>query len=522
MSEQTYVLLQARLNSSRLYQKSLLPICGKSLVEFCYKNIFFSKNNFVFVVLIPNNKKSYLLEKDLIKKNIKYFKGSEKNVLLRFSQFLKKKSKDSNVIRLTADNPFVDREFIKFCFKIYKKNKLEYFHSHENLKNTPYGLSLEIFKTEKIFESINHSKSKINQEHVTPYIKKKYLKNIKFNCEEFKQLKSKLKLSIDTFDDYNKIKNIFEVFGKINFKQLNHICKKKVTNNFNKKQPSKILMGTVQLGKKYFTNSQISQKKANILLNLAVKKKINFLDTASDYGHSEKFIGNFIRKSGKPFFISTKLTSVYHINNKDEIKEKVTESIINSLSKLHINSIEYFFIHEPKDFRNKIVIEEINKFKKTGLIKKLGISIYSPEDLELLKTNSFDAVQIPLNIFDHKFLKFINSNTKYEVFVRSIFLRGNIKSNKIILPKSKYNYLINFFKNFIEKKNYKNYFHLTFSFIKYLKRIDYIIIGFQSKYQFSVLTQHQKSEIMKKKDFLEIQKIIKTSKIEKDIDLRYW
>ena len=74
MSDKNFVLLQARLNSSRLYQKSLLPINDKSLVEQCYSNAFFNDKHFDFVVLIPKDKKSYLLEKELVKKNIKYSK----------------------------------------------------------------------------------------------------------------------------------------------------------------------------------------------------------------------------------------------------------------------------------------------------------------------------------------------------------------------------------------------------------------------------------------------------------------
>ena len=52
----------------------------------------------------------------------------------------------------------------------------------------------------------------------------------------------------------------------------------------------------MQIGKKYFSNEKITQKRANQILNSAIKNKINFIDTASDYGKSEQFIGNFSLK----------------------------------------------------------------------------------------------------------------------------------------------------------------------------------------------------------------------------------
>ena len=522
MSDKNFVLLQARLNSSRLYQKSLLPINDKSLVEQCYSNAFFNDKHFDFVVLIPKDKKSYLLEKELVKKNIKYFKGDENNVLLRFSQFLKDKSRDSIVIRLTADNPFVDKKFIKFCFEIFKKKRLKYFSSHENLTNTPYGLSLEIFKAHMIFESLKFLKDEKNIEHVTTYIRKKYLKNSRFFCKEFENLNFKFKLSIDSHQDYKRIKSIFEYLKVKNFKQLKKINEKIINENFYKKKPNKIVIGTVQLGKKYFCNNSISQKRADKILNSAVSKKVNFLDTASDYGLSEKYIGNFSKKFNKFFFISTKLSYIPNIKNKDKIIEKVNLSVINSLKRLKISSIEYFFIHDPENINNKTIINEIIKFKNTGIIKNLGISIYDPKDLKILKTGFFDAVQIPFNLFDHKFLKFIVNNKKYTIFVRSIFLRGNLTSNKIKLPDQKYNYLKFFFYDLIKNKNYKNFFQLTFSFLKYLKNINYIIVGFQNNKQMSVLKLLPSSPVMKKKTFNQILKLIKKSKIEKDIDLRFW
>lgn len=521
MTIKTYVLIQARLGSSRLYQKNLLPIGKSSLIEFCYRNVSLNNEKFKTVVLIPDDNKNKLLEEELKKKKIKYFKGSETNVLLRFGQYLINKQENCNVVRLTSDNPFVDRGFIKFCLKIYEENNLDYFFSHDNLKYNPYGLSVEVFKARKIFESIKNSKTKKNQEHVTTYIKKKYSKKTKFFCRYFKKSCSKLNLSIDNHNDFRVIKRVLEKNKFTNYKNISNISFDKIQDQ--KGNKSKILIGGVQIGKKYFSNEKITQKRANQILNSAIKNKINFIDTASDYGKSEQFIGNFSLKKNFSFNISTKLTSLKGHKNHNYIRDKITSSVINSLKLLNVDQLDYFFIHNPKDLKKKLIIDELQKFKKTGLIKKLGISIYETKDLKFLKKSIFESIQIPFNLFDHRFIYFIKKNKKFKIFVRSLLLRGNIKKNNILLPKkNKYSTLLKKIELFRKEYNYKNYYDLSFSFINSFKSISYFILGFQKAKQLKLLRSFQRAKPMNKEKLKKILLIIKSSSVSKNIDLRKW
>jgi len=191
---------------------------------------------------------------------------------------------------------------------------------------------------------------------------------------------------------------------------------------------------------------------------------------------------------------------------------------------LKINYINYLFIHNPRDIYNKTIIHELLKFKKTGLIKNLGISIYETKDLNILKKNIFEAIQLPLNIFDNRFLDFIMKNKKYLIFARSLLLRGNINKKVINLPKqNKYNFLKNSIKIFCEKKNYQDYFELTFAFLNYFKaRIFKFVIGFQNYQQIKILDKYANTKPISKKNINNLIQLIQKSKIVKDIDLRNW
>ena len=71
---------------------------------------------------------------------------------------------------MTADNPFVDKNFLIELIKVYKLKNLEYFSAHDNIKNLPYGIQAEIFRVKHLREI--KTNNQFVKEHVTPTIKK--------------------------------------------------------------------------------------------------------------------------------------------------------------------------------------------------------------------------------------------------------------------------------------------------------------------------------------------------------------
>lgn len=219
-NKKIHLLLQARVGSRRLPKKSLRFIQNLTLIELCIKRAFSKKYN--CCVLIPKRSDNNQLEKIIKKLKVKCFRGSHKNVYLRFFNYLKKTNDNEIIIRLTADNPFVDIKFIDYCLKIFKKKKMKYFSSHQNIKNIPYGLSVEIFYY-KYFKEFKKNLSKETKEHVTFDLAKKY-KNKELVISLFKnKIKKNLKISIDTIEDEIFVK---EIFGKKLFKPYYFYLKK--------------------------------------------------------------------------------------------------------------------------------------------------------------------------------------------------------------------------------------------------------------------------------------------------------
>lgn len=206
-------IIQARTSSKRLPKKSLMKIFELPLVVLCAKR---SANDFSDLVVATSDEKSDdELVLALSKTGIKFYRGSLENVLERFIDLIEihKMKEDDVVIRLTGDNPIVDKHFLKNLKYVWEKNDLEYMSAEpEDMKNSlwPKGLSAEFIKVKWLLESFNQDKSKDNLEHVTKYVRENCLNKSFGDKLTGLKFSEKLFLGIDTKDDFDRVKNILE------------------------------------------------------------------------------------------------------------------------------------------------------------------------------------------------------------------------------------------------------------------------------------------------------------------------
>lgn len=219
-----YILIQARSSSSRLYNKIFLRLFRLPLVIFLYKRIV-SDNNKIYFLISNDSSDSYLSY--LLKKyKINFFRGDLNNVKKRFTDFIKIIPKNSNIIRLTADNPLIDKGIIEYSLKVFKKNLFKYTYVDTSNNSIPYGISLEIFKAIELRKKLKKNKLIDSKEHVTSDLEK--LKENRINLYLFKK---KIKVSIDYFSDYINLKKIISKLKNPLIISWFFICKKFIEIN---------------------------------------------------------------------------------------------------------------------------------------------------------------------------------------------------------------------------------------------------------------------------------------------------
>ena len=203
-------IIQARCNSSRLPNKILKKIGDVESIIFQYKRIKKSKNLDDIIVATSDTTSDDKLIKVLKKNNIKYFRGSEKDVLSRFYNCAKNKKVDA-VVRLTADCPLIDFTIIDKVIELFKSKKLDY-ASNITPPTFPDGMDVEIFKFSILKKTLKNTKNKYDREHVTPYMQRN--KKIKKACLYNSKDLSKIRLTLDTIDDYKNINSLVKKLKK--------------------------------------------------------------------------------------------------------------------------------------------------------------------------------------------------------------------------------------------------------------------------------------------------------------------
>ena len=231
-------IIQARSSSSRLPRKSLMKINEIPLIKLCALR---AMNDFSDLIVATSNETSDDDLYNLLKSNnINVYRGSLNNVLSRFIDIINHNNleDDDVVIRLTGDNPIVDKHFLKILKQAWDSGSYDYMSGEpENMNSTnwPKGLSAEFVKTSHLRESYDIDKTPENLEHVTKYIRE----NVKSKAfgDEVTSLKFKKKyfLGIDTLDDYNRLKMIFaKVDPEDTFMNIIETIDEKIMEEFDK------------------------------------------------------------------------------------------------------------------------------------------------------------------------------------------------------------------------------------------------------------------------------------------------
>lgn len=184
---------------------------------------------------------------------------------------------------------------------------------------------------------------------------------------------------------------------------------------------NKLALGTVQFGLHYGINNQNGQtslQEVEKILTYAEGVGMDMLDTAYTYGNSEKVLGENDLKSYK---IISKIPSCD--------ASEVMGYFEISLHRLGLERLYGYLFHNFEAYTQfPDSYHQLRKIQDQGRVKKIGFSIYKPQELEYLleRDLEFQLIQFPYNILDRRFEPYLDhlNGKGVEIHVRSVFLQG--------------------------------------------------------------------------------------------------
>lgn len=434
------IAIQARSNSSRLPGKVLMPIGGYPLTVLAAKRA--GRNaDYKVMVLTSNQSSDDHLCSLLEAHSVDYFRGALDNLLEPYVSAFVDYSDQTIVVRLTADNVFPDSDFIALVVEQFISTKVDYLFANGKASRLPYAASLEVTTLGKLREAAVNALHAYEKEHVTPYIRKRYGES----CYCYNGIKDfgHLRCTIDNFDDYVRMtKSFSSIVDPVSISTDDLIELFSAENSTVSEEASKLVLGSAQLGLDYGINNTLgkpSESDAHEILTEAMHCGVKYIDTARAYGSSEKVIGSWL-KSGWLGRVSviTKLAPLSEINDNsasEAVDLSVRLSVFESLHNLSIDSLDVLMLHRAAHLTmcTGQILKTLIGTKETGLIKRLGVSVQSPEELALaLEYAEISLIQMPFNILDNRWasvlkkIEKVKQERELSIHVRSVLLQGLI------------------------------------------------------------------------------------------------
>ncbi len=205
----TIAIVQARMGSTRLPGKVLMPIGGVPIIELLLARLARSTEVDRIVVATSVDPLNDPLADHVRALGHVCERGSELDVLDRFVQAIRANPADI-VVRITGDCPLVDPALVDEAVRAFKASGADYL-SNTAPPTWPDGLDVEVFSAAALERAGREAHEPYDREHVTPYLRTvgRFTQASLRNPEDW----SSLRWTVDEPTDFEVITKVFDHFG---------------------------------------------------------------------------------------------------------------------------------------------------------------------------------------------------------------------------------------------------------------------------------------------------------------------
>ncbi len=170
MADKVVIVVQARMSSSRLPGKVMLPVLGKSILSRMIDRLLMISHKAQIIIATSDERKDNIIEQEALQMNIPCYRGSLHNLLDRHYRAAKQLNADI-VLKIPSDCPLIDPRIIDDVLDFYftRRGKYDYV-SNLHPATFPDGNDVEIITMDCLEKTWKEAKRILELEHTTPYI----------------------------------------------------------------------------------------------------------------------------------------------------------------------------------------------------------------------------------------------------------------------------------------------------------------------------------------------------------------
>ena len=219
-------IIQARMSSSRLPGKVLMPLANKPVLAHIVERLSYCKMIDKIVVATTNEVSDDLVADYCDNNNIDCYRGSLEDVLDRYYQTAKIHHANP-IVRITGDCPVIDPVVVDAVITGYLSGEYDCYGLGGEF---PDGLDCTVFSFSAIEKAWKEAKLQSEREHVGPYIENNPHLFRNGALELFQGL-SQQRWTLDELNDYELLSKIFNELYRLDSPFLTHEILQFIQNN---------------------------------------------------------------------------------------------------------------------------------------------------------------------------------------------------------------------------------------------------------------------------------------------------
>lgn len=203
----TVIVVQARMTSTRLPGKVLLPLAGQPMLVRLLERLRRVRRAQGIVIATTTNAADDPIAALCAQQGVPCHRGSEHDVLSRYADAAHLHGADT-VVRITSDCPLIDPALIDQVIAAYEEGGSDYV-SNMLPPTWPYGMAVEVFSAAALAQAHAEATQAAEREHVTPFLywhpERYRLRNVASPVDL-----SQHRWTVDTPEDYELVSRLFE------------------------------------------------------------------------------------------------------------------------------------------------------------------------------------------------------------------------------------------------------------------------------------------------------------------------
>jgi spore coat polysaccharide biosynthesis protein SpsF len=207
--------IEARMTSSRLSGKVLLPVLGKPMLQHLVERLRAVPSLNEIVLATTTNTTDDVLVAFAEEQCVRVFRGSEEDVMARVIGAAESVGADI-VVEITGDCPVIDPDIVEQTIRMFRHHDADYV-SNAHVRSYPDGMDTQVFLLDTLKRSAAMTDDPLDHEHVTLHIRN--------HPEIFRKIHlvappslwwPDLGLTLDEEADYRLLTKIIETLAPVN------------------------------------------------------------------------------------------------------------------------------------------------------------------------------------------------------------------------------------------------------------------------------------------------------------------